>query len=117
MRLVVLSILRVDKEQKEEKIALYAGLSSNKHIYGKLMSVNCDWPTYVRIKRSTTDVCLDKTGSGTLVRKLFVEDSKPMEFSKKFSQMVAGNPDDLPFIEAVDKVVSAVQFVIENRSE
>lgn len=114
MNLVVLSILRVDKHQKEHKVAMYAGLSSNNYIYGKLINSCCEWPTYIKIKRSLTDSSLNEEGKGTLIRKLFVKDSKPMKFSKKFRELTKRNLKDIPFINDVDNVISLVQYIRDN---
>ncbi len=114
MKLVVLSILRVDKNQKEHKVAMYAGLSSNNYIYGKLINSCYEWPMYIKIKRSLTEPFLDEEGEGTLIRKLFVKETRPMKFSKKFKELKRCNLDDISFIDDVDKVISLVQYIIDN---
>lgn len=114
MNLVVLSILRVDEHQEEQKVAMYAGLSSNKYIYGKLISSCCEWPPYIRIRKSLTDPLLDEEGKGTLIRKLFVEDIEPMNFSKNFRELTRCNLDDISYIYDVNKVISVVQYIRDN---
>lgn len=114
MKLVVLSILRVDEHNKEQKVAIYAGLSSNKHIYGKLISSCYNWPLYIRIKRSLTCPSLNEEGKGTLIRKLFVKDIRPMPFSKEFTELTKCNLNHISYINDVDKVISFVQYIIDN---
>lgn len=110
MKPIVLSIVRregvLGQSFKEFGICVYAGILTNKHIYAKLITENCKWPEYIRIRRRLTYATLDEEGKGTMVRKLILYNNETLEFSKYFRELTRDKPDDIPDIEEVDRIVA-----------
>ena len=106
------NVLLIKRKGSNQVIAIYAGVISHKHIYGRLLLVNkSTWPTYMKVRKSLTKAILDENDKGTGVRNWFVDDDSLPELPKsKLKELKAFNEEDEDFINIVNQILEDKEF-------